>query len=405
MRHKREGNNQKTVATKKSSSTSNNLLPTKVQFSQRNVTVFVSSVVIIGIIVVIFANAAGSRGFTVAPQSGVLSGNASLVADSSATGGNAVHFGAAASSPSPGSGSSMIVGLNINGIGSNPGPDMAGAVKYVRADLKSWGLSASTFTNSGIKVDDLLQGPYSTNGISGLGSATTWASNALGWYKSDGCTPALCPYIEVLNEPGGHWFWGSNAMTQSNASAYDAILVATYNAFKTAYGSSSPALLASFDGGMSDGSGGWGGYMWHANSSIGSYIDGITVHPYNQQSTDLGYQTNVTNSYSQAKSLSGRSVPVYITEVGWQTAQAAADGGDPPQSGVITMTTTQQCNNVYNYMSWARSLGYVNAVMLFDYRDDNADDGTYGIEYGNGTHKPSYAALAAAGVGGANPCP
>ena len=265
-----------------------------------------------------------------------------------------------------GGGSGMVVGMNINGMTSDTSTDFAGAANYMRVDLKSWGQNASTFSAAGIKVDDLLQGPYSTSGISGLGSATTWANNALGWYKTDGCTPTICPMVEVLNEPGGHWFWGNNAMTASNASAYDSILVATYNAFKTAYGSSTPKVLASFDGGMSDGSGGWGNYMWQANKSIGNYMDGITVHPYNQQSTDLGYQTNVTGSYSSAKSLSGRSIPVYITEIGWQTTPATADGGDPPQSGVLTMSTAQQCSNVYNYVSWARGLCYVNAVMFFD---------------------------------------
>lgn len=320
---------------------------------------------------------------------------------SSTSGGGSSTGGSGASG-----GSNMIIGMNINGMTSNTATDFAGAAKYMRVDLKSWGQNATTFSAAGIKVDDILQGPYSTSGIAGLGNATIWANNALGWYKTDGCTPTICPMVEILNEPGGHWFWGNNAMTASNASAYDNVLVATYNAFKAAYGSSSPLVLASFDGGMSDGSGGWGQYMWQANKSIGNYINGITVHPYNQQSTDLGYQTNVTGAYSSAKSLSGKSIPVYITEIGWQTTPASADNGDPPLSGIITMSAAQQCSNVYNYVSWARGLGYVNAVMFFDYRDDNASlgDGTYGMEYGNGTHKPAYNALTAAVQNKANPC-
>jgi len=360
----------------------------------------------LGVVSLIMARAAVVPVAVASPQKGVLAGGASIVRDSSAVGGSAVDFtnhqNGGGSSGSP---NNMIVGVNINGMGSNPGPDMAGAVPYVRADLKSWGLQASTFANAGIKVDDLLQGPYSTSGISGLGSAATWAANALGWYKADGCTPALCPIIEVLNEPGGTWFWGSNALSEANATAYDDILVAAYNAFASAYGSSRPLILASFDGGYSTGSD-WGKYMWQANAKIGDYIDGITVHPYDTSSSGLGSQSNVTNSYAQAKSLAGRSIPMYITEVGWQTTPTSSEtaAGDTPLGGAL-MTPALQCNNIYNFISWARNLEYVKAVMIFDYRDDNSDDGTYGIEYGDGTHKPSYAGIAAASRNKTNPCP
>ncbi len=372
---------------------------------------------VIGLVLLEISHAASYVGSAEA-ESGVLASGARVVKDITASGGSAVQFSTPAGSGSgsktvSGStgtvskgGNNMIVGAVINGIGSNPGPDMAGAMKYVRADLDSWGLNASTFTNSGIKVDDILQGPYSTSGIAGLGNPTTWANNALGWYKSDGCNPTLCPIIEVLNEPGGHWFWGTNALTTANAQAYDSLLIATYDAFKTAYGPNRPLVLASFDGGESGGSD-WGQYMWQENAQIGSYMDGITVHPYDFNSTGLGSQANVTNSYAQAKSLAGRSIPVYITEVGWQTTPTAAEtaGGDTPQSGTVLLSPALQCNDVYNFISWARGLQYVNAVMIFDYRDDNSSDGTFGIEYADGSHKPSYNALAAATGLKANPCP
>jgi hypothetical protein len=286
----------------------------------------------------------------------------------------------------------MIVGLNINGLGNNPGPDMARAVTYVRADLADWGLSASTFTKSGIKIDDLLQGPYSTSGVSGLGNPNTWANKALDWYKSDGCTPTLCPIVEILDEPGGTWFWGNNALSLANATAYDDILIASNNAFIKAYGSNRPLILASFDGGWSGGAADnnpdWGQYMWQGNSSIGNYIDGITVHPYGG---DQGNQGNVTGSYAQAKSLAHRAIPEYITEVGWETPNGSSN-------------YAQQCNDIYNFISWARGLSYINAVMIFDYRDDSSD-GMYGIETSSGTQKPSYKGLKNASLSQPNPCP
>ncbi len=370
---------------------------------------FVGSFGLIGVAFLLAAHAATApSGIAVTAPGGKLTGSASVVSDSGAISGQAVGFGT--SSPSGGAavggGHNIIVGVNLNGLGSNAGPDMAGAVKYVRADLKSWGLPASTFTNSGIKIDDLSQGPYSTSGISGLGSATTWASTALGWYQADGYNPTLSPIVEILNEPGGTWFWGSNATSTANATAYDNILIAAYNVFSQLYGSSRPLILVSFDGGYSDNSANWGQTMWQANSKIGDYIDGITVHPYDMDSTGLGNQTSVTNSYAKVQSLAGRSIPIYITEIGWQTTPTSSEtsAGDTPQSGTVLLSAAQQCSNVYNFISWAKGLNYVNAVMIFDYRDDNRGDGTYGIEYGDGTHKSSYSALAAATLEQANPC-
>ncbi len=374
---------------------------------------------VIGLVLLEISHAASYVGSAEA-ESGVLASGARVVKDITASGGSAVQFSTPAGSGSgsktvSGStgtvskgGNNMIVGVNINGLGNDSGPDMAGAVKYARADLEAWNIPASTFTNSGIKLDDLLQGPYSTNGIVGLGSPTTWANNALGWYKSYGCNPTLCPMVEVLNEPGGTWFWGTNAMSQSNATAYDNILIATYDAFKTAYGSSRPLILASFDGGNSGND--WAQYMWTGNSKIANYMDGITVHPYDSSSTGLGDQGDVTDSYAQAKTLAGHGIPVYITEMGYQTAPASGEfpSGYSAEYSGVQLSANLQCNNIYNFISWARGLQYVNAVLIFDYRDEPADNNTYvtyGVEYLDGTHKPSYAGIAAAASNKANPCP
>ena len=157
-------------------------------------TVFVLVFAVLGTIIILSVHAA-SISTTITASSGTLSGNISSCSNSSSINGKVIWFGSkncssntatktsttstsktasggsgssssrssgagsgSTATTSPSGGSNMFVGVNLNGIGSNPGPDMAGAVKYVRADLKSWGIPASTFTSSGIKVDDLFAG-------------------------------------------------------------------------------------------------------------------------------------------------------------------------------------------------------------------------------------------------------
>jgi hypothetical protein len=291
------------------------------------------------------------------------------------------------------SASGMMVGLNES-YTQNQASDIAGAVDSVRYDPNG-PETINDFINAGLKIDVLLEGPYETNGVSGLGSPTTWASTWLSWYKSHGCAPTICPIVEVLNEPGGTWFWGSNAMSSTNAKAYGALLEATYNAFYQAYGSSKPAILASYDGGESN-SVAWGQEVWSSTSNLNNYVDGVTVHPYGGN-TDVttsaqGYRPDVIAAHTQT------GKPVYVTEIGWPTAV-----GQPSLGNSLQWTEPQQCNNIYNFIAWARGLGYVKGVMIFEHLDDTSD-GMFGIETTAGVKKPSYNGLKAAAANQPNPC-
>ncbi|MGO9901761.1 MAG: hypothetical protein ACLP0J_19205, partial [Solirubrobacteraceae bacterium] len=56
---------------------------------------------------------------------------------------------------------------------------------------------------------------------------------------------------------------------------------------------------------------------------------------------------------------------------------------------------TQQAANIYNFVNWARSTGYVASVLLFNYRDYGTNM-WYGVETSTGTKKPGWTALAEA---------
>lgn len=332
---------------------------------------------------------------------------------SGATDGNCVAFNSTVSTGGGGTGtgggsggSNMIVGISPGNPIGNLHTSSSNLVPYIRYEADSSGeASVSSFIADGFKVDPLfaedVNDNQNTGGVSAL-NVTNWDNYALSWYGSNCPTTTDCPMIEVLNEPGGSWFWGNNASDQTNATAYANLLKATHTAFHDKYGSSAPLILASYDGG-SAGSTGWGQEWW--NASMSSYVDGVTVHPYGgagnpASQSRLGSRSGVTAAHSQT------GEPVYVTEVGWPTAVGQSSTGDSlqwPQSNSGS-GTGDQCDNLYNFISWARGTGYVNAVFYFNYSDYGSND-FYGITTSGGTEKPAFNALGAAARQQANPCP
>jgi hypothetical protein len=287
--------------------------------------------------------------------------------------------------PAAGGPSKMVVGLNAGNFGTSGVADVKNAVGLVRLDSTLGGTTVRNFTNAGVKVELDFSGPYNGGGVGAL-NAASWVSSTLSWYAAN-CNPSACPFVEVLNEPWWPRWWGSNADSQANADAYARILQATWTAFHSRYGSGAPKILASCEN--SD----WNNYWcseWRNSSAVANasqYADGVTVHPYggtgNRAQSALGTRSEVTTAYS----ITGK--PVYVTEVGWPTATQCGPTGDSLQ-----WSQADQATNITNFMEWARGLGYVAAVMYFNYRDFGSCT-WYGIETQSGAHKAGYNALKA----------
>jgi Glycosyl hydrolase catalytic core len=281
--------------------------------------------------------------------------------------------------PSP-----MVVGLNGANYGTAGVTDVRNAVSYVRLDSALGATPVRDYENAGVKIDLDFSGPYQGGGVSAL-DASTWVANALSFYRAN-TDPTRTPFIEVLNEPGGDWFWGDGAMGQQNAVAYRALVQATYNAFHALYGSSAPKILATVDGGGNPMPGtSWGQSWWTADCA--NFVDGVVVHPYgggdgyDRAASGQGNRMRVTDAYARF------GKPVYVTEVGWSTG--ARSTGDSQ-----AWSEAEQAAALTNFMDWARSTGYVAAVMYFNYHDFD-DNNWYGVVRSDGSHKPSYDALRA----------
>ncbi|HEX6666481.1 MAG TPA: Ig-like domain-containing protein [Solirubrobacterales bacterium] len=280
-------------------------------------------------------------------------------------------------SPSPGS-SGMFVGLDAGNYGSTGASDVRGAVNTVRYEVERGASGLDAYEKAGLRVQLNFSGPYNNGGVCGL-NATTWVADTLAFYKNN-TTPTQTPSIEVLNEPGGTWFWGSGAMNSSNGVCYRDLVKKTYAAFHGQYGSSAPKILATIDGP--------GGLAWGKSwltSDWATYVDGFIVHPYGGTGSRSSSAQGNRSLIEGARTLTGG--PIYITEVGWPTAVGQSATGDSLQ-----WSESEQATNVTNFIAWCHSTGYVAEVIYFNYRDFGSNS-WYGVLRTDGSRKPAYEAL------------
>jgi hypothetical protein len=272
----------------------------------------------------------------------------------------------------------MIVGLDAGNYGNSGAADVRGAVNTVRYDSERGVTALENFKKAGLRIQMLFPGPYNSGGVCAL-NASAWATETLAFYKAN-TNPTQTPVIEALNEPGGTWFWGSNAESSTNAVCYRNLLKKTHEAFHAQYGESAPKILGTLDGpnGLSFGKA-WFTADW------ATYVDGFIVHPYGGTGSKAGSALGNHALVESARAMTGG--PIYITEVGWPTAV-----GQPSTGDSLQWTESEQAANVTNFIAWAHNTGYVAEVVYFNYRDYGTN-AWYGIARADGSHKPAYEAL------------
>lgn len=311
----------------------------------------------------------------------------------------AVPVAAANPAPvTPPASGAMMVGLN-SGWGTTSAADMKSTLGLARMNTTVGGTeNPRTYRADGIKVIALfpgdVNGSYNTDGVSAI-NVSDWVSMATSYYANQ-CSGSTtyCPAIEVLNEPYGSWFWGTDADNAQNAGAYAKLVQAVYQAFQSRYGEAAPKILAAYAPNP------WWSGMLAAVPNLTSFIDGIVVHPYGGSGSAAAQALGDRGLVAEAHDDSGK--PVWITEFGWSTAL-----GQPGPDGLLQWSDTQQADNIYSFVNWARSTGYVAAATYFNYRDYGTNS-WYGLERVDepGTtqfsKKPGWYALAESAAG--QPC-
>jgi hypothetical protein len=285
--------------------------------------------------------------------------------------------------PPPPSPAATLAGLNAGGWSGTEVPDLksiaAGHPFVVRLDTPSSATTAG-YEAVGIKVLADFHGPYNGGGVSALNHAE-YVSRVVAFVKANPHVLA----IEVLNEPGGSWFWGSSSESSGNRESYGKLVVEVNKALVANFGVARPLELCSWDGGH-DSSNAWG-KAWSKVSGALAACDAVTNHPYG--GTGTRKPTSESGGIYGARKLVEEthhetSKPVDITEVGFPTKGPTGDS--------LQYTETEQAWALYNFDTWANHAGYIPFVTFYGYRDEK-EGGGYGIETHAGAKKKAWTAL------------
>jgi hypothetical protein len=219
------------------------------------------------------------------------------------------------------------------------------------------------------------------------------------WRKHRDLPARQARWFEIWNEPYLSQFSHGGV----NPGAYARLYKGAVTAGRNADGAARFLIQADLYTSESDGgSSGWVGPMFNAVPDLGSYIDGVAVHPYTSTDSPDSYIPNdprgefrrIENIRQEFAKRGVGSKPFWITEVGWSTCPAN------PESCVSDKKQAAFLQSVFeivksDYSSW------VKAVFPYNYRDgdeDNVSDKEqwFGLIRRAGKPKPAWSVLRAA---------
>jgi hypothetical protein len=148
----------------------------------------------------------------------------------------------------------------------------------------------------------------------------------------------------------------------------------------------------------------WVDALYQAVPDLNSYFDGVAVHPYGTDLTDLSFPTPglAYDGYEQIRRVEAihdefaahgaANKPLWITEVGWPTCASGSVRCTTPAGQAADLTA------VFNYArtTWKT---FVQALFVYSYDDSHPDpsnpENDYGLAYNDGTPKPALAVFRA----------
>ncbi|MBV9605435.1 MAG: beta-galactosidase [Solirubrobacterales bacterium] len=152
----------------------------------------------------------------------------------------------------------------------------------------------------------------------------------------------------------------------------------------------------------------WIGAMYQAVPDLNNYFDGIAVHPYGTNLTNLSFPRagQAYDGYDQIRRVqaihqefavhNAANKPLWVTEIGWPTCTSGSPRCTTTAGQAAKLTT------VFNYAhtSWKN---FVHAVFVYTYDDASPDssnpENDYGLTYNNGSPKPALAVFKAQATG------
>jgi hypothetical protein len=266
----------------------------------------------------------------------------------------------------------FMLGLNAGYWGRSEPRDLRHVATLVRLTnpprLTRW-------EREGLRVIADFSGPYMHGGVSALDHAA-YVARVTAFVRENPHVYA----IEVLNEPGGQWFWGAQAESAENRESYAQLLIEVHDALVRSFGARRPLELASWDGGH-DSSNAWG-EAWSRNATALADVDAVTNHPYGGRGSRSTAILGNRRAVEADEAVSHK--PVFVTEIGFPTTGPTGDS--------LRYSEAEQASAIRDFALWARRTGYVAGVTFYGYRDSR-EGGGYGIETHRGRRKPAFRAL------------
>jgi hypothetical protein len=148
----------------------------------------------------------------------------------------------------------------------------------------------------------------------------------------------------------------------------------------------------------------WVNALYQAVPDLNNYFDGVAVHPYGTNLTQLSFPTpgkaytgfdqirRVQAIHQEFAAHGAGNKPLWITEIGWPTCTSGSERCTTLAGQAANLTT------VFDdaHTGWK---SFVHAVFVYSY-DDSSPDSTdpehdYGLAYNDGTPKPALAVFRA----------
>jgi polysaccharide biosynthesis protein PslG len=142
----------------------------------------------------------------------------------------------------------------------------------------------------------------------------------------------------------------------------------------------------------------WVDALYQAVPDLNNYFDGVAVHPYGTNLTDLSFPTpgQAYDGYDQIRRVEAiehefaghgaGNKPLWITEIGWPTCTSGTNRCTTPAGQAANLAT------VFN-LARTNWKNFVQAVFVYSYDDSDPDstdpEHDYGLAYNDGTPKPA----------------
>lgn len=227
------------------------------------------------------------------------------------------------------------------------------------------------------------------------------------WETHPELDPTLAPrFFEIWNEP----YYMASHKGELSAARYADLYVAAVKAGEEANKAASFLVEATYEVSKSDDSGltSWLGAMLAAQPGLGTYVDGIAVHPYPQQHDPFyepgsGVSASLHNAKRIYEAWSKQSInkPVWITEVGYSACMEDASRCVPgdTQSGREEVKANW-LTGLFEEIQTSE-YAFVHAMYVYNFREwtpqsepTNDHEEWYGILGSAKEHLPAWTAFA-----------